>query len=53
MAIRLSSSKRGGLRLNISERLGPFRIWRSEPIGKKTTRTGRKRKANSGWSVKL
>jgi hypothetical protein len=53
MAVRISGSRRGGLKLNLSDYLGPFRFWKSIPIGKKTTPTGRKRKSNSGWSVKL
>lgn len=51
--IRLSDSLRSGLRLKEYARIGPLRLFASQPLGAKTTASGRHRRANAGWSLDL
>jgi hypothetical protein len=51
MALRLSWSSRGGVRLTESKRFGRLRLWESIPITR--GKNGRRRKASKGASFRL
>jgi hypothetical protein len=51
MALRLSWSSRGGVRLTESKRIGRLRLWESIPLTR--GKNGRKRRVNKGASFRL
>lgn len=50
---RITYTKNGGLRLRGGISEGPAGLWGSVPLGRKTTKTGRKRRADWGAWFRL